>query len=134
MIDIENELFNECAEKLRSIFGEAFTVYGETVLAPSTLPCACIEESDNFTYQRTADSEANENHAQLVYDVNVYSNKRNGKKTECKEILAVIDDYFLSKGFIRTVKQPISLDDATKYRLFARYNAVASENSTIYRR
>ncbi len=134
MVDIENEVFTGCADKLRNSFGEAFTVYGETVLAPSTFPCACIEESDNFSYQATRDSGTNENHAELVYDVNVYSNKTNGKKTECKEILAVIDDYFLSIGFTRTTKQPISLDDATKYRLFARYNAVASNDSIIYRR
>ena len=134
MIDIESELFTNRASKLRDRFGAKFTVYGETVLAPSEFPCACIEESDNYAYSQSQDSGSNENHAELVYDVNVYSNKRNGKKAECKEILAVIDEYFTGIGFSRTTKNPISLDDATKYRLFARYSAVASKDGTIYRR
>ncbi|MGN0558374.1 MAG: hypothetical protein ACI4IS_02870 [Acutalibacteraceae bacterium] len=134
MIDIENELFTALADILRNKYGSDFTVYGETVLAPSVFPCACIEESDNFTYTKTQDSTNSENHAELVYDVNIYSDKRSGKKTQCKEILAVIDNYFINIGFTRTTKKPISLDDPTKYRLFARYSAVVSKNSKIYRR
>ena len=40
MIDIESELFTNIATKLRDRFGAKFTVYGETVLAPSEFPCA----------------------------------------------------------------------------------------------
>lgn len=134
MIDIENELFTKAAEILRSRFGSKFTVYGATVLAPSEFPCVCIEESDNFPLTRTQDSGSNENHVELVYDVNVYSNKQSGKKSECKEILTVIDEFFLGMGFTRTTKQPIPLDDATQFRLFARYEAIVSKDSTIYRR
>ncbi len=134
MVDIETEIFTGIATKLRNKYGAKFTVYGETVLAPSEFPCACIEESDNYAYSQSRDSSSNENHAELVYDVNVYSNKRNGKKAECKEILATIDEYFTDVGFTRITKNPISLDDATKYRLFARYSAVASHNGKIYRR
>lgn len=134
MVDIEKEIFTDIATELRNKYGEKFTVYGETVLAPSEFPCACIEESDNYAHTQTQDSGGNENHADLVYDINIYSNKRSGKKAECKEILAVIDGYFTAVGFARITKNPISLDDATKYRLFARYAAVASKDGTIYRR
>ena len=134
MIDIESEIFNAISQKLKDRFGKNFTVYGETVLTPSKLPCACIEESDNFAYTPTRDSSSNENHAEAVYDVNVYSNKVGGKKTQCKEILAVIDNYFTGIGFTRIIKNPITLDDATKYRLFARYRAVVSKDGNIFRR
>jgi hypothetical protein len=69
-----------------------------------------------------------------MYSVDVYSNKANGSKSECKAILALVDDALIRKGFTRTMKQPVSLDDATKYRLVARYTAVADKNKTIYRR
>jgi hypothetical protein len=134
MIDIETELFTNIANRLRTKFGVDFTVCGETVLAPSKFPCACIEEVDNSSYARSLDSSGCEKHAELVYDVNTYSNKTKGKKAECKQILAVIDEYFTSIGFARTTKNPIPLDDATKYRLFARYSAVVSKDGTIYRR
>ena len=134
MVDIETEIFTNIATKFRNKYGTKFTVYGETVITPSEFPCACIEESDNYAHTQTQDSGSNENHADLVYDVNVYSNKRNGKKAECKEILAVIDEYLTGIGFARITKNPISLDDATKYRLFARYTAVVSQDGIIYRR
>ena len=134
MIDVEGVIFTNIATKLREKYGAEFTVYGETVLAPSRFPCACIEESDNYPHIRSQDSSGIENHAQIVYEVNVFSNRRNGKKAECKDILATIDEYFASIGFTRNTKKPISLDDATKYRLFARYSAVASKNGIIYRR
>ena len=78
---------------------------------------------------------ARRNHARLMYEVNVYSNKQIGKKSECKAIFKVIDDEFATMGFTRILKEPISnLEDATIYRLAGRYTAVVSKNKEIYRR
>lgn len=133
MIDIESEVFDGAAKLLREKFPQ-ITVYGETVLAPSEFPCACIDEADNFSYLRSRDSKTNENHAEVMYEINVYSNKTSKKKSECKEIFATLDEYFNDLGFTRTAKNPINLDDATKYRLFGRYVAVVSQNKEIFRR
>ena len=91
MIDIENEVFTKIATELRSQF-TGINVYGEDVRSPSSFPCVSIVEADNYTLRRTQDSGSNENHANVMYEVNVYSNKTSGKKTECKEIFAVIED------------------------------------------
>lgn len=133
MIDIENEVFTKIASELRSQF-TGINVYGEDVRSPSQFPCVSIVEADNYTVKSTQDSGSNENHANLMYEVNVYSNKTSGKKTECKEILSVIDDILLGLGFTRTMKNPVSMDDATIYRMVARYTAIVSTNQTIYRR
>lgn len=133
MIDIENEIFTKIATELRSRFS-GINVYGEDVRTPSSFPCVSIVEADNYTVKQTQDSGSNENHAYLMYEVNVYSNKTNGKKTECKEILTATDDILLGLGFTRTMKNPVSMDDATIYRMIARYTAIVSQNQTIYRR
>lgn len=133
MIDIENEVFTKIASELRSRF-TGINVYGEDVRSPSQFPCVSVVEADNYTVKSTQDSGSNENHANLMYEVNVYSNKTSGKKTECKEILSVIDDILLGLGFTRTMKNPVSMDDATIYRMVARYTAIVSTNQTIYRR
>ena len=133
MIDIENEVFTKIATELRSQFS-GINVCGEDVRTPSSFPCASIVEADNYTVKRTQDSGSNENHAQLMYEVNVYSNKTSGKKSECKAILSVIDNIFLGLGFTRSMKNPVSMDDATIYRMVARYTAIVSKNQTIYRR
>lgn len=133
MIDIENEVFTKIASELRSQF-TGINVYGEDVRSPSQFPCVSIVEADNYTVKSTQDTGNNENHANLMYEVNVYSNKTSGKKTECKEILSVIDDILLGLGFTRTMKNPVSMDDATIYRMVTRYTAIVSTNQTIYRR
>lgn len=133
MIDIESEVFDGAVKLLKEKYPN-IAVYSETVLAPSEFPCVCIEEADNFSYLRSRDSKTNENHAEVMYEVNVYSNKVKGKKSESKEIFSIVDGYLNDLGFTRTAKNPIKLDDATKYRLFGRYVAVVSQNKEIFRR
>jgi len=134
MIDIENELFNQIATKLRNKFN-SISVYGEYIKSPAVFPAVFIEERGNNVYERTQDSGNIENHARLMYEVNVYSNKQTGKKSECKKIFEVIDNEFASMGFTRTLKEPIAnLEDASIYRMVGRYTGVISTNKTIYRR
>jgi hypothetical protein len=133
MIDIESEVFTTIATELRSQF-TGINVYGEDVRSPSSFPCVSIVEADNYTLRRTQDSGSNENHANLMYEVNVYSNKTSGKKTECKEIFAVIDEIMLGLGFTRSNKNPVTMDEATIYRIVGRYVAIVSRDKVVYRR
>lgn len=133
MIDVENEIFTVIAEELRKKFS-GIAVYGEDVLAPSSFPCVTIVEADNYTYEKTIDTGSSENHAGLMYEVNVYSNKSSGKKSECKEIFKKIDEMFLNMRFIRKGKTPYTLNNATVYRILGRYSAIISKDKTIFRR
>lgn len=134
MIDIENEVFNRIATRLREEFNP-ISVYGEYIKSPAVFPAVIIEERGNSALERTQDSGSVENHARLMYEVNVYSNKQSGKKSECKSIFKVIDEEFASMGFTRTLKEPISnLEDATIYRMVGRYTAVVAVGGIIFRR
>lgn len=133
MIDIENEVFTAVATALRAEY-QGITVESITTYSPSKFPCVYIEETDNYALTTTRDTSSNENHAVVVYEVNVYSNKANGKKGEGKAILATVDGVMNDLGFTRVARTPIDMDDATKYRVFARYSATVSTNKTIYRR
>lgn len=134
MIDIENEVFTQIATKLREEFN-GISVYGEYTKAPAKFPAVSIEEKANTVYQRTQDSGNIENHASLMYEVNVYSNKKSGKKSECKDIFSAIDDEFSAMGFTRILKDTIpNLEDATIYRMIGRYTAIVSKENEIIRR
>ena len=134
MIDIENEVFNTVATVVRAEYPKIHMV-GEYIKSAPKFPCVSLVEMDNQSYQRTEDSGSSENHASVMYEVNVYSNKTVGKKSECKAIIALIDEQMLALGFARTMLQPIpNLDDATIYRMLGRYSAVISKNKVIYRR
>lgn len=134
MIDAENEIFNAVAESVRKAYPSVF-ISGEYIRTPSKFPFVSLVEMSNTAYDRTQSSGSLENHASLMYEVNVYSNKKSGKKSECKAIATLIDNELATLGFSRTMLQPIpNMDDATIYRMTGRYTAVISKDKAIYRR
>lgn len=134
MIDIESDVFKKISTALRDEYTNMF-VTGEYVKAPSSFPAVSIVEADNYMNVQTQSSEELENHVVLMYEVNAYSNKKTGKKSECKDIISIIDDEFLAMGFTRTMLANIqNYEDSTIYRMTARYRAVVSKENVIYRR
>ena len=123
MIDLENDVFTYLSSELRTQYPGIYCV-GEYVAAPSTFPAVSIVEADNrvFTRMRTATIE---NAASVMYEVNIYSNRQNGKKQEAKAIAETIDRLFEVKGFTRTTRNQVpNFNDATIYRLVCRYEGV----------
>jgi hypothetical protein len=134
VIDVENEIFSRVAAAVRAAFPSVF-MSGEYIRTPPKFPFVSLVEMSNTAYDRTQSSAGLENHASLMYEVNVYSNKTSGKKSECKAIAAFIDNEMAALGFSRTMLQPIpNMDDATIYRMTGRYTAVISKDKKLYRR
>lgn len=134
MIDIESEVFSRVKAAVTKEVPDVNTV-SEYVNVIKKFPCVFLYESDNYTNEDTATTTESENHAELMYTVEVFSNKATAKKSECKKIMAIIDRELASMGFIRISMQPIPNQfDSAVYRIVARYRAVASKNKTIYRR
>ena len=134
MIDIESAVFNAVATKVRESFPDIFMV-GEYVKSPPSFPAVSLMEMDNSTRVETIDSGSKENHANVMYEVNVYSNKTVGKKSECKAIIALIDEEMLAMGFSRSTLTPVPNEyDSTIYRMVGRYRAAVSSKHEIFRR
>ena len=134
MIDIENEVFDRVAKRVREQFPNIFMV-GEYVKSPSSFPAVSLMEMDNSSRENTADSGSSENHVNVMYEVNVYSNKKTGKKSECKEIVALIDEEMTAIGFVRSTLTPVPNEyDSTIYRMVGRYRAAVSSDHRIFRR
>ena len=134
MIDIENQVFDKVASRVREQFPDIFMT-GEYVNSPASFPAASLVEMDNSIREATIDSGSNENHSNVMYEVNVYSNKTTGKKSECKAIIALIDTEMTAMGFVRVTLTPVPNEyDSTIYRMVARYKAAVSSDSKIFRR
>lgn len=134
MINAESEIFTEVAAEVRRTYPNLYIV-GEYVHSPSEFPCASLVEMDNAPLIKTQTSDSVENHAALIYEINVYSNKKVGKKTECRTIANAFDNALAKLGFTRMMLNPIpNLEDATIYRIIGRYRAVISQNKVVYRR
>lgn len=131
MNDCENEVYTRVARVLRETF-PGVDIAGEYINAPSRFPHVSITQSDNSVIREytTCCTEM----AQMMFEVNVYSNKTEGKKSECKSIMKEIDKVLFSMNFRRIALTPVpNMEDATIYRLVARYR-VASDGKHFYRR
>lgn len=133
MKDIENEVFTRIATELREKFS-GINVSGEYTRTPPKFPHVSIEEADSYTSQEDVDTSATERYRNVMYEVNVYSNRTSGKKAEAKSIMNIVDEIMYSMNFIRTARTPVpNMEDATIYRLTSRYEA-KTDGEQIYRR
>jgi hypothetical protein len=134
MINVEKEIFTTVSTRIRSLYPDIY-ITGEYVKSPPSFPAISLIEADNSMYSYTQTSDEYENHSTLLYDVDIYSNKVKGKKTECRALAALVDKEMVSLGFTRIMLQPIpNMDDATIYRIKGRYRAVVSKDKNVYRR
>ena len=131
MIDLENDVFDTVATVLRSTFPGIYCT-GEYVPAPPRVPAVSIVEADNRVVENMRTRRI-ENASAVMYEVNVYSNKASGKKSEAKAIAATLDEVFASIGFTRTLRNQVpNLNDATIYRVVCRYEAIVDKDLWIY--
>lgn len=131
MNDCENEVYTRIATVLREKF-PGINLSGEYVKAPSSFPHVSITQSDTVTvYMKTSDTRQ---YDRLLFEINIYSNKTSGKKTECKAIAKAIDDVMFSMNFRRMSMTPVpNMEDASIYRIVARYR-VTTDGKFFYRR
>lgn len=134
MVDIESKVFSTVSTALRTAYSGIF-VSGEYIDAPGSFPAVTLTESSNTVIRNRRTAQRIENGANVMYEANVFSNKKGGKKAQAREIMATLDAEMASLGFTRTFMNPIpNINDATIYRLVARYEAaVLPEGENSYR-
>lgn len=134
MIDIEYELYNEIYEAVMAEFPDV-NMTSEYVREPSKFPSVSFVEVDNTTMAPAWSTHEEEEYASILYEVNIYSNKSVGKKSECRKIFNLIDQIMVKKNFNRNMCQPVpNMLDSTVYRLLGRYSGVVSKDKALYRR
>ncbi len=126
MIDVENIIFTALATALRTQYS-GISVYGEYVEVPASFPCVTIVEADNKVYERTRDLNGVEHHAQVMYEINIYTNDSQGKKSKAKAISNLIDSLMSEMLFTRTFRGQTPNIDRSIYRITMRYQAVVRE-------
>ena len=134
MIDVNNEVFTSVATSVRDKH-TGTTVTGEYTRKPSKFPAVTLDEIQNVVVERLEDSSNAENFAGLTYRLQVFSNKRTGKKAEAREIFATADAEMRRMGFRRvTYTTTPEIYDSTIYNITATYEAVVSSAGYVYTR
>lgn len=122
MIDIENDVYDLAAKRLRAAFS-GIDVASEYTEMPAAFPHVSIVESDNSVLQNMRTLKI-ENAVHVMYECNIYSNKKATRKSEAKEIASTLDSVFEELGFTRMFREQVpNLRDARIYRIVCRYEA-----------
>jgi hypothetical protein len=134
VIDKLNEIFTNVATSVRNNH-TGCTVTGEYTRKPSKFPAVTLDEMQNVMVDRLEDSSGVENFVGVTYRLQVFSNKRTGKKAEAREIFATADAEMRRMGFRRvTYTTTPEIYDSTIYNITATYEAVVSAAGYVYKR
>ena len=132
MIDIETLVYTPIAQAVRSEFPGS-SVAGEYVRKPSQFPHVQLVEMDNYTSISRRDTSRTEKFSTVMYEVNVYSNLKDGKKAQCREVLDLIDSMMYGLNFTRIAMTPVpNMNDSSIYRITARYRA-ETDGTNLFR-
>ena len=72
MIDIENQIFDNISKVVREHYPDIYMT-GEYINIPPTFPSVSLVQKSNPTYRQTQTSASNENHVDVMFEVNIYS-------------------------------------------------------------
>lgn len=131
MIDVESKVYTPLRNALVLAYPSIF-VTSEPTATQAKFPAVSIVQQDNYMSINKLDSGNAEKYATVMFQVDVYSNKASGKKTQCKEIMGVIDTLMYGMNFTRLSLTPFPMENEGYYRLTARYRA-ETDGTTMYR-
>lgn len=132
MIDIENEVYHSVYAAIMAAH-PGVTMKGVPESTPAKFPFVSLEQKTNADHLPTRDSSGLQNHANQMFQLDIYTNDITSKKATAKAIAQTADKVLVGMGFRCVSSQPTgNLGDSTIYRITARYEAVVSKNNTIY--
>lgn len=134
MIDIENLVVSKITQALRAQYGTAYPglkVYSITPEIPESFPCIVIEMQSNVTTRSTLEfGKPTENHADVVFQVDVYANNGDLRRETAKTLFDFIDLSMQDMGFVRMMATPTPNIDRTIYRITGRYSGRSDSGTT----
>ena len=131
MIDIESQIYSPIRTALVNAYDGIF-VTSEPTATSAKFPAVSIVQQDNYMSINKLDNSGTEKFATIMFQVDVYSNKASGKKSQCKEIMNVVDNMLFALNFTRLSLTPIPMANDGYYRLSARYRA-ETDGTNLYR-
>ena len=130
MIDISNVILREIKTAVQTTYPDCQCLsYNPDTI--SKYPCVTVVQKDNYMYDGSLDDRNVEHHANVVFEVQVYSNNSQGKREEAKKILNIADKAIVGCNFTRSLTSELPNVDRGVYRLYARYRAVVAEGVDI---
>lgn len=125
MIDIENAVVNKITVDVRTQYLSTYPKIRVGSIPPETpeqFPFISVEMISDTTTRNTLEfGKPTENHADLVFQIDVFTNDGNTKKQTAKKLFNFVDLTMQNMGFVRTMATPTPNIDRTIYRITGRY-------------
>ena len=129
MIDIESLVFDTFYNALHTLHSDANITAGYDE-QNAIFPCVVLRQTNNQPYRSSATDDCSENHARLTFEVEVYSDKADTGRSECKELLMDADTIMQGMKFRRThMNRPLNID-RTIWRQYSRYEVIVGKPVT----
>ena len=131
MIDIETKVYSPIATALKAEYSGIFVTSEPTPIPEKPLVVGIVQ-MDNYMSINRLDNSGRERFSTLMFQVDAYSNKASGKKSQCKKLINIVDQIMFDLNFTRLSLTPIPMENDGYYRITARYRA-ETDGDTMYR-
>lgn len=129
MITLENQVINAIDTELSTAYPSAFVTAGY-IRSATQFPCVQVVEIDNRVFERGTSLSEIEIMATIIIEINFFSNKTSGKKEECRQLAAIVDEVMEGMGFMRILlSQTPNYEDATVYRMTGRWQKIQARTN-----
>ena len=126
MIDIENMVFDYLFNQLHTSYPNVNITSGYDE-QNAIFPTVVVRQTNSQPYRESATDACAENHTRVTFEVEVFSNKENTGRSECKELINAVDEILQSIKFRRIhLNRPINID-RTVWRQYARYEVIVGK-------
>lgn len=132
MIDIENLVFDRVYTALSQLHPSANITAGYDEKT-AVFPTVVVRQTNSQPYRSSATDDCSENHVRITFEIEVYSDRENTGRSECKEILSDADTIMQSMKFRRVhLNRPLNID-RTLWRQYGRYEVICDKGTQVTR-
>ena len=129
MIDVESLVFDTVYNGVTSVYPDMNVSKG-FIEETATYPCIVVRETGNLPVQRMNTDDCAENYTRLTYQIDIYSDKAGTARSECRELLKLVDGIMQSMKFRRThMNEPLNIKRSL-FRQYARYTVIVDKGIT----
>lgn len=119
MKDIENYVYTQVTSALGDV--DSSSVY---IPVPDKYPHLYFTQLNKITHTPYISTSRVDNAEEVTFEAQVTSAKDGLAKSECKELMSIIDSVMFGMRFSLMSSNPVPEVDRTKYRLVHRYSGV----------
>ena len=132
MNDIESLVFDTVYNGLQTSHSDAHITAGYDE-QNALFPCVIVRQTNNQPYRSSATDDCSENHSRVTFEIEVFSDKKDKGRSECKELLNDVDTIMQSMKFRRIhLNRPLNVD-RTIWRQYARYEVICDKGTQVSR-